>query len=272
VSDPRRLGDFLRARRAALSPAMVGLPDHGGPRRVAGLRREEVARLATMSVDYYTRLEQGRVAASAAILPVLAGALLLDEDQTAYLHRLAGKAPARSRRPRPQQVTSAMHRLLDRIVEVPAYVVGRRTDILAWNAAAAALFVDFGALPERERNYVRLLFLDPVVRALHADWAGSARAAVSSLRMDAARWPDDARLAELVGELSVRDEEFRRWWAGHLVSSVSGGTKHYRHATVGELVLDCDTWVSPEDPDQRLVVLSAEPGTPAYEGLQRLGR
>lgn len=261
------LGGFLKARRAALSPGDVGLSDTGSPRRVPGLRREEVAQLASMSVDYYTRLEQGRLPASASIIAVLARALKLDEDQQAYVYQLAGKVPAKPRRRRAQRVTPAMRRLLDQLVATPAMVLGRRLDVLAWNAGAAALYTDFALIPEAHRNYVRLLFTDPVVRGMHPDWEHDARTAVAALRMDAARYPDDPHLATLVGELSVRDADFRTWWAAHQVTGSGNGTKHYRHALVGELVLDCDTWVSPEDPDQRILILTAEPGSASYDGL-----
>jgi transcriptional regulator with XRE-family HTH domain len=263
------LGEFLKARRAALTPQAVGLPETGSQRRVPGLRREEVAQLAAMSVDYYTRLEQGRLAASASILAVLAQALRLDEDQQAYLYRLAGRMPVRPRR-RMQRVTPATRRLLDQLTETPAMVLGRRLDILAWNTGAAALYTDFAQVRDAHRNYVRLLFTDPTMRALHADWDNDARTAVAALRMEAARYPDDPQLATLVGELSVQDHDFRTWWAAHHVTGTSRGTKHYRHRIVGELTLDCDTWASPEDPDQRLMILTAEPGTASHDALRIL--
>ncbi|GAA3543478.1 helix-turn-helix transcriptional regulator [Kribbella ginsengisoli] len=264
------LGEFLKARRAELSPAAVGLPETGSARRVPGLRREEVAQLAVMSVDYYTRLEQGRLQASASILAVLARALRLDEDQQAYMYRLAGKSPAKRRRQRAQRVTPSMRRLLDQLREAPAMVLGRRLDILAWNDGATALYTDFSRYDDAERNYVRLLFVDPVMRELHADWESAARTAAATLRMEAARYPDDPKLASLVGELSVRDADFRTWWATHQVTSTGNATKHYRHALVGELFLDCDTWVSPEDPDQRILILTAAPNTPSHDALQIL--
>jgi transcriptional regulator with XRE-family HTH domain len=268
VSSQREFGEFLKARRAALTPADVGLTDSGTQRRVVGLRREEVAQLASMSVDYYTRLEQGRLRASTAILPSLARVLLLDQDQTAYLYQLAGRQPAMRRST--QRITPSLRRLLDHVVHTPAFVLGRRDDILAWNRAAKALFVDFDAIPAQERNYVRLMFLDPTIRALHANWERSARTAVSALRMHAARFPDDPELARLVGELSIEDPDFRTWWAGHVVTSTTSSVKHYHHPEVGELTLDCDTWASPQDPDQRLVILSAQPGTPSHDSLQIL--
>ncbi|MCU1527776.1 MAG: DNA-binding protein, partial [Frondihabitans sp.] len=213
------LGDFLKSRRAALTPREVGLPDFGSQRRVVGLRREEVAQLASISVDYYTRLEQGRVAASAAVLVTLEHALRLDEDERTYLYELAGKASTLPRQHRRESVRPAMRRLLDQLTESPAIVLGRRMDVLAWNTAAVALFLDFGVLAPDERNYVRLMFTDRRMRALHIDWKQAAATTVASLRMEAARDPGDRRLAALVGELSLQDPDFRSWWASHAVST-----------------------------------------------------
>jgi transcriptional regulator with XRE-family HTH domain len=263
------LGDFLKARRAQLTPHAVGLPEAGTRRKVAGLRREEVAQLAAISVDYLTRLEQGRVQASASVLITLSRALRLDDDQQAYLYELAGKAPLPRRRPA-QRARPAMRRLLEQLTQTPAVVLGRRLDILAWNAGATALYTDFARLPARRRNYVRLMFADPVVRALHADWEHDGRRVVASLRMEAAKDPADPELAVLVGELSVQDPDFRTWWASHQVAGTGYGTKHYRHPLVGDLTLDCDTWDSPDGSGQRLMVLTAEPGTPSYERLRIL--
>jgi transcriptional regulator with XRE-family HTH domain len=260
----------LRARRAQLTPQEVGLPETASFRRVAGLRREEVAQLAAISVDYYTRLERGRVQPSASVLVTLVRALRLDEDQQAYLYELAGKPAGRPRRRPVQRVRPAMRRLLDQLTETPAMVLGRRMDILAWNAAAAALFTDFARIPANRRNYVRLLFTDPAMRALHTEWESAARTGVASLRMEAAHDPDAPDLAVLVGELSVQDPDFRRWWASHQVSSGSYGTKRYRHPVMGELTLDCDVWDSPDGSGQRLMVLTAEPGTPSHQALRIL--
>ncbi|GAA1839890.1 hypothetical protein GCM10009836_18900 [Pseudonocardia ailaonensis] len=275
------VGDFLRARRGELSPDSVGLPGRDGPRRVAGLRREEVAQLASISVDYYTRLEQGRVPASASVLETLARALRLDEDQRTYLSRLAGTVPAPARRRASEKPRPAMLRLLEQLSITPALVLGRHLDVLAWNAAASALYTDFGAVPAGHRNYVRLLFDDPAVRALHTDWEGAAATGVAALRMEAARDPDDARLAALVGDLSVRHPDFRRWWASSRVVAGSGGTKNFRHPLVGDLTLDCDMWGDPAGGLQRLMVLTADrgprhpdPRSPAPPRLldQRTGR
>lgn len=270
-SDPRALGAFLRARRARLDPRECGLPETDSARRVTGLRREEVAALAAISVDYYTRLEQGRVRASAPVLGTLARALRLDEDQQRYLYELAGRADDRPSRRRPvQRVRPAMRRLLDQLPHAPALVLGKRLDILAWNAAATALYTDFAALPAGRRNYLRLMFLDPHIRALHRDWAHDARDAVAALRMEAAADTDDPDLARLVGELTIQDPDFRLWWAEHHVNSATYGTKNYRHPLVGDLTLDCDTWSASDGSGQRLMVLTAVPGSPSHDALRIL--
>jgi len=265
------LGAFLKARRAQLTPHEVGLPEADSHRKVAGLRREEVAHLAAISVDYYTRLEQGRVQASASVLATLARALRLDDDQQTYLYEIAGKTDARPRRRRAaQRVRPAARRLLEQLTETPTLVLGERMDILAWNHAATALYTDFAGIPAARRNYVYLLFTDPAFRGMHLEWEHDARDAVAALRMEAAKDPDDPALAQLVGELSVQDADFRTWWAEHRVNSSSYGTKHYRHPAVGELTLDCDTWDSPDGSGQRLMVLTAKPGSTSHDALRIL--
>ncbi|GAB3556561.1 transcriptional regulator with XRE-family HTH domain [Actinopolyspora lacussalsi] len=264
------LGDFLKARRAELAPHQVGLPDTGAVRRVPGLRREEVAQLAAISTDYYTRLEQGRIPASASVLGSLASVLRLDDDQRDYLSELAGKEAARPRRRTRQRVRPSLRRVLDDLRFTPAFVLGRSMDILAWNPLAAALVTDFGQLPANHRNYVRLLFTDSAMRRLYADWETVAHTSVALLRREAARYPDDARLVELVGELSVRDTEFRRWWAAHHVASQRIGTKTLHHPVVGDLDLDWDTLTCATDPDQQLVTWTAESESPTHERLRIL--
>jgi transcriptional regulator with XRE-family HTH domain len=268
MTDQNELGTFLRARRAELSPTDVDLPDGGTQRRVAGLRREEVAQLAAISVDYYTRLEQGRIHPSAPVLASLARVLRLDDDQRVYMNELAG-APARSRRRAPQKVKPYLQRVLDRI-DAPAIVMTPTHDILAWNPLAAALMVDFGEIPERERNFVRLLFTDPRLRSLYPEWDELARAVVSYLRMEAARKPDDPRLAELVGDLSIRDAQFRQWWAGTHVAVKRRGKRSYDHPIVGQLTLEWDALTSDAEPDQQLVVYTAEPGSRSEQALREL--
>lgn len=263
------LGDFLKARRKELSPATAGLPD-GGRRRVPGLRREEVALLASISPDYYTRLEQGRRRAAEPVLDALARALRLDADERAYLFELSGKDARRPRRQTAPRVQPALQRLLDDLTNTPAFVLGRRTDILAWNHLGAALFTDFAALPETRRNFVRLVFCDPAIRAMYADWEYAARACVAQLRMEAARDPKDARLMALVGELAVRDPDFRRWWGDHRVAARTAGTKTLHHPVAGTLDLDWSTLTDATDPDQQLIALTAAPGTATHDGLRIL--
>ncbi|MFE6127391.1 helix-turn-helix domain-containing protein [Streptomyces sp. NPDC056437] len=264
------LGEFLRTRRAELTPADVGLPDSGALRRVPGLRREEVAQLAAISTDYYTRVEQGRLKASEPVVAALARALRLNEDQTVYLRGLATKRGGRAPRRPAQRVRPQLQRLLDLLSEAPALVLGRHMDVLAWNSLAAALVTDFSALPQPERNYLRLAFLDPDVRRLFTDWESTARTCVAYLRMDAMQYPDDPRLAALVGELSVKDPDFRVWWATHDVAHKACGTKALDHPVAGALTLDWEILGCTTDPDQQLMVMTAAPGSSSEEGLRFL--
>ncbi|WP_409000292.1 MmyB family transcriptional regulator [Streptomyces europaeiscabiei] len=264
------LGEFLKKRRSELSPRAVGLPETGGPRRVAGLRREEVAQLASISTDYCTRLEQGRMQASAPVLDTIARVLHLDDDERGYLFQLAGRTTIRTRRHGRQKVQPQLQRVLDDLTATPAIVQGRRGDILAWNALASALVTDFSRIPERHRNYPRLIFTDPAMRSLYADWESSARIAVSQVRMEAAQYPEDPRLIALVGELSTRDQQFAQWWGDHKVAARTVGTKTLNHPVVGELVLDWDTLTANTDPDQHLTVWTAAPGSPTHERLRIL--
>lgn len=265
------LGQFLKARRAELSPRAVGLPEHGTLRRVPGLRREEVAQLASISAQYYTRLEQGRLQASAPVLAILAEVLRLNDDQRDYLFELAGKENARPRMQKGQAVRPPLQRLLDTLSDVSALVLGRRMEILAWNSLAAALITDFSQIPQENRNYVRLVFTDPTARERYdVNWESLARDCVAFLQMEAARNPADQRLTALVGELSVQDPDFRQWWAAHHVAHRAFGTKTIRHPIAGELTLDWESLTSAADSDQQLVLWTAEPGTPSHEGLRFL--
>ncbi|MFE1836148.1 helix-turn-helix domain-containing protein [Streptomyces sviceus] len=269
--DPRALGAFLRACRAQLTPQDCGLPTTDTARRVTGLRREEVATLAAISVDYYTRLEQGRVRASTPVLATLTHALHLDADQQQHLYQLAGRTNDQPHRhPPTPRVRPAVRRLLDHLTHTPALVLGKRLDVLAWNPAATALYTDFAAIPAHHRNYLRLMFTHPAIRALHKNWAHDAQEAVAALRMEAGTDPHDPDLARLVGELSLQDPDFRTWWAEHRVTSATYGTKHYRHPLVGDLTLDCDTWASPDHSGQRLMVLTAEADSPTHDALRIL--
>lgn len=269
-SDTNELGAFLKARRTELSPRTAGLADTHTKRRVKGLRREEVAWLASISTDYYTRLEQGRRQASASVLSALARVLQLGDEERTYMFELAGKETAKPRRQPTQKVQSSLRRMLDELTSTPAIVLGRRMDVLAWNPMAAALLTDFSQLPEKQRNYAWLIFSDPAMKELHADWERTAHACVAMLRMEAGRSRQDQRMAHLVGELSMADSDFRHWWAEHHVTTRSKGSKTLRHPLVGDLTLDWDAFACVDDPDQQLVVWTAEPGTPSHDGLRIL--
>ncbi|MFC8200815.1 helix-turn-helix transcriptional regulator [Streptomyces sp. NPDC057298] len=266
------LSEFLRTRRARLKPEDVGLPDFGRHRRVPGLRREELAQLAGVSVAYYTRLEQGNGRnVSAEVLDAIARALRLSGAEHAHLTHLA-KPKQHKKKPsaRPQQVRVAMRQLIDTFDSVPAYIVGRRSEILVWNRMAAAVFGDWSELPAHERNWARMVFLRPEYRDLFVEWEQKASDIVSFLRMDAGCHPDDPRLSALVGELSVKSEEFRRLWATHDVKEKSHGVKRLRHPLVGELTLSFETFRLPDDDEQSVVTYHAEPGSPSAEGLRLL--
>ncbi|MFC9297558.1 helix-turn-helix domain-containing protein [Streptomyces sp. NPDC057011] len=266
------LGEFLRSRRARLRPEDVGLPDHGRHRRVPGLRREELAQLAGVSVAYYTRLEQGAGHnVSAEVLDAIARALRLSATEHAHMTHLARPVPRRRRQsPRPQQVRPELRTLLDAMEGVPAYLVGRRQDVIGWNRLAAAVFGDFGTLPAQERNLVRLVFLDPATAELYAEWECRACEVVSNLRMYAGRHPEDEQLSALVGELSVKNEEFRRLWAAHTVADKTHGVKKLRHPLVGALDLHFETLTLPGDPEQCLVAFHPAPGSPSEDALRLL--
>lgn len=264
------LGTFLKARRAEMTPREAELGDTAGPRRVAGLRREEVAQLASISTDYYTRIEQGRIQVSAPVLGTLADVLGLDEDQRRYLFSLAEKPSTRSPRQTVQKVKPQLRRVLDDLASTPAIVMGLRMDVLAWNRLAAAMITDFGQVPAKQRNYVRILFTDPAMRTLYKDWESVAKTAVAQLRMEAAKYPDDPRLTSLVGELSVTDAQFAQWWAARNVASLAAGTKTLVHPTAGGLALDWDTLAEAGDADQQLVVWTAAPDSPTHEALRFL--
>ncbi|MFJ9454511.1 helix-turn-helix domain-containing protein [Kitasatospora sp. NPDC101447] len=265
------LSEFLRTRRARLRPEDVDLPDYGGRRRVAGLRREELAHLAGVSVDYYTRLEQGRVGnPSQAVLDAVARALRLAPDESGHLHRLA-RPVTRPRRPTArQQPRPSLLRLLEQLDHTPAVVMGHRMDVLAWNRAATALFGDYGALPVEERNIARITFLDPASRELYGDWATCARENVAFLHLEAGRRPDDPLLAELVGQLCLSSEEFHRFWAEHPVADKTSGRKLFHHPLAGALDLAYDTLRPADDPSQALVTYTADPDTPSDDALRLL--
>jgi transcriptional regulator with XRE-family HTH domain len=265
--------EFLRTRRARITPEQAGLSPHGGPRRVPGLRREEVAQLAGVSVDYYIRLERGRTqGVSESVLEAVARALQLDDAERAHLFDLTQPTTARTRRKRPlapQRVHPVLYRTLDSL-SVPAVVQGRRTDVLAANRLAYALYTDFEARPRRERNFARFVFLDEAARTLYADWDQVAGDCLAALRLYAGRHPDDPQLAELIGELSLHSDTFRRLWADHDVRAHASGVKRLHHPLVGDLTLDYVALAVEDDPDQTLVIYTPEPASPSAEALSIL--
>ncbi|RSM78551.1 XRE family transcriptional regulator [Kibdelosporangium aridum] len=264
------LREFLRSRRARVTPEEVGLPNLPGTRRVPGLRREEVAHLAGVSVDYYVRLERGKnVNVSESVLDALARALLLNETERTYLYTVA--KPARRTRPMPpQRIRPGLRLALESMSDIPVMLLGRRMDVLATNLLARALYKDFDAAPPHERNIARYMFLDPAAREVYVDWADGARNAVAGLQFYAGQHPHDPELAKLVGELSVRDADFRRWWADHDVFRHGHGTKRLHHPVVGELTLYYESLIPRDDPDMMIAMHTAEPGSPSEQGLRLL--
>jgi transcriptional regulator with XRE-family HTH domain len=271
------LGAFLRARRSQLQPQDVGLSPGGARRQVPGLRREELAQLAGVSVAYYIRLEQGQSHhASDGVLDALARALRLDDIETAHLHNLAKPDRAHRHEPHPERLRPQLRSMLDSFDTVPAYIVGRRTDVLAWNRQAHALLaahVDYDAphgSAESRPNLTRLLFLDPHQRELYPDWNRRARDAVAALRRSAGHFPDDRDLLGLIGELAVLSKEFADLWTAHPVGECGSTAERYHHPLIGSLTLDEEVMDLPTDAGQRLVVLNAEPNSPSAAALQLL--
>ncbi|MBN3512235.1 helix-turn-helix domain-containing protein [Mycolicibacterium septicum] len=273
-----QLGEFLRARRGRLHPEDVGLSRYGERRRVAGLRREEVAQLAGVSVSYYTRLEQGQSAnASEAILEALARALQLDVHEQAHLRELASRRAQPPRRPPVEHVSALTRDLLRSLDHLPVLVLGRRTDVLAWNELGHALLaghVDFTSVdnPATRPNLARLLFLDPHTRDLYVDWHRKVRTVVGSLRLAAGRHPDDALLSALIGELSVKSEEFVSLWADHRVKPCEADSYDLRHPLAGPLTVTMQNLTLARDAEQSLVVVTTAEGSSSADALQLLAR
>ncbi|WP_416985802.1 helix-turn-helix transcriptional regulator [Streptomyces sp. T028] len=269
----KEISGFLRSRRAALTPERAGLAPDGRVRRVPGLRRDEVARLAGVSTEYYTRLEQGRVGhPSAEVVAALCRALRLDTSEREHLTDLLRPYPHAARRApvRPQRVRPGLHLVLETLNHVPAMVIGRRGDVLASNHLARAVLTDFDALPANRRNLARYYLLDPEARERVGDWEKIAAETVAMLRLEAGRNPGDRRLAELVGELTLLSPEFSGWWNDHRVLRRTHGDKHYFHPVVGELHFSYESFPVPGDADQTLCVYSVEPGSATARNLQLL--
>ncbi|NGN70391.1 helix-turn-helix domain-containing protein [Streptomyces sp. A7024] len=272
------LGAFLRSRRDRIRPEDVGYASGAGARRVPGLRREELAHLAGVSVDYYVRLEQGRNhSASDAVLNAVADALRLDADERAHLFRLArpprpGPGPS-SGRPPPlpplPAVRPGVQQLLDAI-DSPALALGHRMDVLAWNRLACALITDFARLPPDHRNLARLHLTDPEIGARYPERDFIAREVVGHLRLAAGQHPDDSELSRLIAELTVESAEFRHHWALHTVKTKSYGRKRINHPVAGPLSLSFELTTFPQDPDLALLAYTAAPDSREAEALRLL--
>ncbi|MBT2596504.1 helix-turn-helix transcriptional regulator [Arthrobacter sp. ISL-72] len=266
--------EFLTTRRARISPQQAGLPDYGGHRRVPGLRRGEVAMLAGVSPEYYTRLEQGKLAGvSESILHSLAEALQLDDAEQSHLFdlaRTAGSTPRPRRRPK-QQIPPSLQYALDAITGVPAFVRNGRLDILATNVLGQALYSAMYTDESRPVNIARFVFLNRRAVDFYPDWIRAASDTVAVLRAESGRDPYNKELSELVGELSTRSEEFRTRWAAHNVRRHTTGHKHFHHPVVGDIELMFNALEHTADPGLTLLLYSAEPGSAAEDALRLLG-
>jgi transcriptional regulator with XRE-family HTH domain len=268
--------EFLIRRRARLGPAQAGLPVYGRQRRVSGLRREEVALLAGISVEYYTRLEHGNArGVSDEVLDAVCNALQLDEAEQAHMRDLARAANADGpprRAAAPSRVRPSIRRIVDAFSAMPAHVSNGRLDILYANPLAEALYTLPFSDPVRPPNTARFVFLDPRAPSFFVEWEKTVHDVVAHLRSELGRNPYDRSLSDLVGVLSTRSEEFRVQWARHDVRFHRSGIKQFRHPLVGELTLVYEAFHLPADPGLTLVTYSTEPGTPSEAALAELGR
>lgn len=266
--------EFLSSRRARITPDQAGLPAYGGNRRVAGLRREEVAMLAGMSVDYYNRLERGNLrGVSDAVLGSIARALHLDEAETSHLFdlaRAANTAPTKRRRSSPRGVRPSIQRMLDAMTDAPAWVRNARHDFLAGNRLGFALYSEMFADPVRPANSARFVFLDERSKEFFPDWERTADDIVAMLRSEAGVNPYDRDLSDLIGELSTRSETFRTRWAAHHVRFHRTGIKRLHHPEVGDLELSYEALELTSEPGLTFLAYTAEPNTPSADGLRLL--
>jgi transcriptional regulator with XRE-family HTH domain len=278
VTETSALAAYLRTLRTRATPESLGLLPHHDRRRVAGLRREELAQLAGLSVSYYTSLEQGRATnASPDILRAIARALHLDEFEEAHLLDLAAAQQRRGQRRRRVAERPAPYLLaiLDAMPGVPAFVHGRSLDIIAWNPLGHALYAphldrDSVDAPARRPNIARMVFLDPWSRAFYADWKTKAESLVALLRLNAGRDPGNTAISDLIGELTVQSPEFTRLWARHLVKPCGVLTVELEHPLVGGLTVTQQALGSVAAPDHVIVAATAEPGSPSEEALRML--
>jgi len=274
VDNRNEISDFLTSRRAKITPERAGLPAYSGRRRVSGLRREEVALLAGISVDYYTRLERGDLkGVSDSVLDAIASALHLDEPERAHLNNLAQVANSSQRvrrRPRQDGLRPTVQRILDAMTGAPAYVRNGRRDILAANALGCGLYSELYLDPARPVNVARFVFLAPQAHTFFIDWPTAANDIVAALRTEAGKNPHDRGLSDLVGELSTRSEEFATRWASQNVRFHRSGLKDIHHPIVGDLHLSFEVMDLPADPGLSLVIYSAEPGSASQDALYLL--
>ena len=267
--------EFLSSRRARITPDQAGLPAYGGNRRVKGLRREEVAMLAGVSVDYYVRMERGSLAgASESVLDALASALQLDEAERDHLYALAresGKGTRRRARRTPATVRPVLQQVLDAVTDAPAWIRNGRHDVLAMNQLARALYAPVLADPRRPANTTRFVYLNPAAaEQFFVDYDQIARDAAAMLRLEAGHNPHDEELIALVGELSTRSELFRQRWASQDVRFHRSGRKRLRHPVVGQLDLDFEAMELPSEPGLQLNIYTAAANTPTADGLKLL--
>jgi transcriptional regulator with XRE-family HTH domain len=271
--DPRvELSEFLRTRRARLKPSDLGLAEYGHRRRVPGLRREELAQLAGVSPAYYTRLEQGNGRnVSVEVLEAISRALQLSDAEHAHLLHLAKPKQRKDLAVlERQEVRPALLEMMAAIECVPAYVWGRRSDVLAWNRTASALFGDWAARAPQDRNWARVAFLDPASRRLFADWEDKASDVVGHLRWYIGQHADDPLAAALISELSMKSEDFRRLWANHEVKRKTHGSMRIVNPVAGELTVRYETFTLPGDEEQSLAIYHADPGSPSEDALRLL--
>ncbi|WP_433253570.1 helix-turn-helix domain-containing protein [Streptosporangium sp. CA-135522] len=274
MNDRTELSEFLKSRRARLRPEDVGLRDYGGARRVAGLRREELARLAGVSIAHYTRLEQGKGdSVSDEVLNAVGAALRLDADESAYLRRIARPPLPCAGAATSSDVPAGFRHLLESFVMTPALVVGRHTQIVGWNQLAVAVFGDFPALPENRRTLSHLLFTEPYQRELHrTGWERAAHEHVAHLRVLLGRYRGDSGLAAHIDHMRDLSEDFARMWAEHPVAQVRYREYVLHHPVVGELTLHGELIALPDEPSCcGLDLFAAEPGSASEQALRKLG-
>ena len=273
---PTELGRFLRARREGVRPQDAGLPRGTGSRRTPGLRREEIATLAGVSIDYYTRLERGReTRPSPAVIDSLARTLRLDDEEHEYLKSLAAQAARRAPvppKPASRAVRPTIGLLLESLRPNPAYLLSRTYDVLAANPGGAQLHHGLSGWPARQRNTIRYTFLHPVARELYPDWEQKARGCVAQLRAVAGSDPDAPDLAALVGELLVKSPDFGRLWGRYEVRRAGAGDRVFRHPVVGTMTLAHETLDVNRAGGQRLITYLAAPGTPDHDAMVLLDR